>query len=73
MESILVKITGYEKYFGEGKDVYSLEEILNQLEELYFDKERLEEELRDLQQEMEDNYRPIPMSEQAGISDRDFI
>lgn len=43
------------------------------IDEIIADKEHLEEELRDLKQDLEDNYRPIPISEQVGISDRDFI
>ena len=31
------------------------------------------EELERLEQDLKDNYRPIPVSEQYGISDRDFI
>ena len=72
MEDVLIKINGYEKYFTENKDIYSIQEILSRLEDLYFDVERLEEELKGLEQDIEDNYRPIPISEQVGISDRDF-
>lgn len=57
-------------YFSLVQYIYCLE---NKLEELTADKEYLEEELKDLKQDLEDNYRPIPVAEQYGISDRDFI
>lgn len=39
-----------------------IESLENQIEELNDDKKHLE-----------DNYRPIPIAEQVGISDRDFM
>lgn len=33
----------------------------------------LEKEFEDYKQDVEDNYRPIPIAEQVGVSDRDFI
>jgi len=47
--------------------------IQDYIDELIADKEHLEEEIKNLKQDIEDNYRPIPVAEQAGISDRDFI
>lgn len=57
-------------YISIAQYIYCLE---NNLEELTADKEHLEEELKNLKQDLEDNYRPIPVAEQYGISDRDFI
>jgi len=47
--------------------------VQDYIDELIADKEHLEEEIKNLKQDMEDNYRPIPIAEQVGISDRDFI
>lgn len=47
--------------------------IQDYIDELIADKEHLKEEIKDLKQDIEDNYRPIPVAEQVGISDRDFI
>lgn len=47
--------------------------VQDYIDELIADKEHLEEEIKNLRQDMEDNYRPIPIAEQVGISDRDFI
>lgn len=62
---------GFERITG--KEVISIGELLGLLEELQFEKEHLEEELRNLEQDIEDNYRPVSISEQVGISDKDFI
>ena len=46
------------------KDMVSMDELLDEMETLILDVDRLEEELHDLQQDLEDNYRPIPREEQ---------
>ena len=73
MENVLIKVTGYEKYFIEKKELYTLTEVLNRLEDVYLDNEILEEELHDLKRDIEDNYKPITPSEQVGVDYRDFI
>jgi uncharacterized protein (DUF342 family) len=55
------------------KDLVTIDEILDKLCELDSDKARVEEELEDLQQDIRDNYKPIPYNEQVGISDKEFI
>ena len=49
------------------------ESITSIFENLISEIDRLEEKYSDLGQDLEDNYRPIPVSEQVGISDKDFI
>lgn len=53
----------------------SLEEddVIGILENLVGKYRTLEEELQNTKQDLEDNYRPVPISEQVGISDRDFM
>lgn len=46
------------------KDVYTWEEILDIIQDLESEKFRLEEELEDLKQDMEENYKRIPVAEQ---------
>lgn len=58
---------------GIKKDILSIEDLLVVLEELYADKERLEEELEDLRQDIRDNYKPISPYEMYGVSERDFF
>lgn len=62
------------------KDLVSVEELLDKISELSSRVEELEGELEEKQrefnnfeQEVEDNYRPIPLKELYGVSDRDFI
>lgn len=47
------------------KDFITLEEFLNDYENLIFEVEHLEEKIQDLEQDVEDNYRRIPISEQV--------
>lgn len=55
------------------KDVYTWDEILDIIQDLESEKFRLEEELEDLKQEMEENYKRIPANEQYEVFDDDFI
>ncbi len=63
------KIVGYkiEPFEMEEDDVISL------LEDLVYEYESLKDELDYVVSDRDDNYRPIPISEQIGISDRDFM
>ena len=75
MENILIKtnesLVLIELY--KGKETVSLDEILNLLEYLQMDNIKLREELDDVKRDLEENYKPIPLEEQYGISVRDFI
>lgn len=55
------------------KDIYTFEEIISIIENLESEKFRLEEELEDLKQDMEENYKKIPVNEQYEVFDDDFI
>lgn len=55
------------------KDVYSWDEILDIIQDLESEKFRSEEELEDLKQDMEENYKKIPANEQYEVFDDDFI
>ena len=57
----------------EDKESVSVADILSLLEYQQTVINELEEENRNLKQDMEENYRPIPLTEQYGTSDRDFI
>ena len=50
-----------------------LEDIECMIEDLVYFYHNLEEEFDDYKQMVEDNYKPIPISEQVGISNEDFI
>ena len=49
------------------------DDVIRLLEELVGKYQILKKEFEDYKQDVEDNYRPIPIAEQVGISDRDFI
>ena len=51
----------------------TLEELLDLCEDLYNEIDRLTEKIDDLEQDIQDNYKPIDKSEQYGINDSDFI
>lgn len=55
------------------KDVYTWNEILDIIQDLESEKFRLEEKLEDLKQDMEENYKRIPVNEQYEVYDHDFI
>lgn len=73
MKDIYVNIKGYSFKKKFSKDLVSLDDILNVLEDLFFDCERLEEKIEDLETDIEDNYKRVSISSQVGIYDRDFI
>lgn len=49
------------------------DDVIRLLEELVGKYQILKKEFEDYKQDIEDNYRPIPIAEQVGVSDRDFI
>lgn len=55
------------------KDVYTWKEVLDIIQDLESEKFRLEEELEDLKQDVEENYKRIPVEEQYEVYDDDFI
>lgn len=55
------------------KDIYSWEEIIQILEGMESEIYSIQEEYKSFKEQIEDNYKSIPVAEQYGISDRDFI
>lgn len=47
--------------------------LVNIVEDLLLEITHLEEKIEDMEEDIKENYRPIPESEQYGISDRDFM
>lgn len=64
-----ITMTDYE---AEGSFLPS-DAINDIIEDLLLEIDRLQEKYEDLERDLEENYRAIPVSEQYDISDRDFI
>ncbi len=64
-----ITCTNYEKT----GDFIPANSIVPMLKDLLVEIDHQKEKYEDLERNLEDNYRPIPVSEQVGISDRDFI
>lgn len=65
MEDILIKITDYSFLQKEFKniDFISMKDLLDSYQDKILDIERLEEELADLKQNVEDNYKQLTPKE----------
>ena len=73
-----ITLTDYEAQYTKDPDddyVWILSEsVMNDiLDNLVYELDHQIEMYEDLKQDREDNYRRIPVSEQVGISDKDFI
>lgn len=62
-----------ERIVGFKYSYITVDDAVDILSELVWEIERLETELNELRQDIEENYRPISLAEQYGISDKDFI
>lgn len=75
IKDIRLNLDGY--CFVDGKSAndkfMTLEELLELCENLYIENSRLEEELEDLKEDVEDNYTRTPLNEQYGLNNSDFI
>ncbi len=71
LKTKIENITGVDYEFKD--NFLPSENIVSIFEDLIYEIDRLEEKYEDLEKDLRDNYRPIPVSEQYGISDRDFI
>lgn len=75
MDEVFIDIrkenTWIRKYFD--TDFVSIEQLLATIEDLDGEVENWKEKYQDLEEDIKDNYRPIPYSEQVCVSDRDFI
>lgn len=59
-----------QKYFD--RDLVSIEELLGAIEDLGDEIEHWKEKYEDLEQDLQDNYKPISHFEEYGISESDF-
>lgn len=59
------------KYFVQ--DLISIDNLISVIEDLISEIERYEEKIKDLEQDIEENYERVSISRQVGISNKDFI
>lgn len=59
--------------FSDREKIMTLKEILDLCDDLYYENQELEEKIKDIEQNIEDNYRPISKAEQYDIKNEDFI
>jgi hypothetical protein len=53
------------------EDLIPVENLISVIEDLVYELNNLEERYKDLEEDLETNYKPIPID--YGLSDRDFI
>lgn len=64
-----ITVTDYD-FKGNFVPVVSL---LTMIDDLLIELHEREEQIEDIKQDIQDNYKRTPVSEQVGISDKDFI
>lgn len=64
-----ITMTDYEVDY---QDYIEVENLLSIIEDLIGEIEHLKEEKEAIEQDRNDNYRPIPVKEQVGYSEKDF-
>lgn len=71
-----VTLTDYEiRWFDRSnKEGYiRAEDLISIIEDLICEVGYLKEEIEDIKQDIQDNYKPIPVAEQIGVGEKDFI
>ena len=58
------------KYFN--GDLISINDMISVMEDLVGEIDRLKEKIEEIEQDKENNYRPLHNSELYGVSERDF-
>ena len=58
------------KYFN--GDLISINDMISVMEDLDGEIDRLKEKIEEIEQDKEDNYKPLHNSELYGVSERDF-
>lgn len=74
MDYVYVKVfeNHLQKYF-EDKDIVSIYDLLNLIDNLDYEKEKLRLEMQEREEDIKENYRRIPVNEQYDVHNKDFI
>ena len=74
MDSVYIKTehlnSWISKYFKD-KDLISIEDLIGLIEDLADESEHWKEKFEELEEDVRENYKPIPID--YGVSDRDFL
>lgn len=76
MDNVYVDLRNENKWIKEifnNKDFVSVEDLLGKCEDLKDELDHVTEEFEDFKRDVEDNYRPVSVTEQLDISDKDFM
>lgn len=75
LNDILIKCQGFNFVQDRAlsEQVLTIEELVGLCEDLYHEVNILKEKIEDLEQDIEDNYKPIDKMEEYGINNLDFI
>lgn len=74
MDSVYIRVSDLNKWVSKcfnDKDLISVEDLLGVIEDLADECEHWKGKYEELQEDLEENYKPIPID--LGLSDRDFI
>jgi hypothetical protein len=73
-KKVLEKIEEITNTNYNAEDVYlTTENLVMIIDDLLVELGKMQDKLNDLENDLNDNYRPIPVAEQVAISDKDFI
>ena len=72
MENVFIKTEQYAllKKFFKNQDLISIEDLIALIDDLSYDLDRMNEEYKDLLQDMQDNYKFIGTREAIGYDER---
>lgn len=71
-----ITLTDYEIMWFDAENIDGYIEndnLVSMLENLLYEYDKLQEKYDDLESDLESNYRAIPIAEQYGISEREFV
>lgn len=72
MNEVMINVKGLEIEDLFKKDLVTIEELVDELTNLKYEKEHNVEEYKELVRDVEDNYRPISQEEQYDINENYF-
>lgn len=71
-----ITLTDYDIKWFDAENIngyIETESLISIIDDLIYEFDNLQEKIEDMEQDIRDNYRPIPVAEQYGVSDKDFI